>query len=162
MDAEAVMWARFSDLVGQLREEEGGAVRGWQSRVASRIGMDRSYFAKLLSGERMLGWAAARRVSDALGMRYAYFADERPNVAWREYEAVALRFAEAGAHFKHAADARRFPVEPPEHPAKSHARWALELYRECQRDAEADPWHEPGGAERRFIARLREYAGGGE
>lgn len=150
MDAEAVMWARFSDLVGQLREEEGGAVRGWQSRVASRIGMDRSYFAKLLSGERMLGWAAARRVSDALGMRYAYFADERPNVAWREYEAVALRFAEAGAHFKHAADAGERPA---------HARWALDLYRECQRDAEADPWHEPGGAERRFIAKLREYAG---
>lgn len=72
---------------------------------------------------------------------------------------AALQFAEAGAHFKHAADVGRFPAEPPDHPAKPHARWALELYRECQRDAEADPWHEPGGAERRFIARLRGYAG---
>lgn len=77
----------------------------------------------------------------------------------RHQKNAAREFAEAGAHFKHAADARRFPVEPPEHPAKSHARWALDLYRECQRDAEGDPWHEPGGAERRFIARLREYAG---
>lgn len=72
---------------------------------------------------------------------------------------VAMEFAEAGERFKMAADAGRFAVEPPDHPAKPHARWALDLYRECQRDAEGDPWHEPGGAERRFIAKLREYAG---
>lgn len=42
------------------------------------------------------------------------------------------------------------------------ARWALALYRECQRDAAADPWWEPGGAERRFLAKLREYAGEAE
>lgn len=161
MDAEAVMWTRFSDLVVELRDEEGGVVRGWQSRVAKRLGMDRSYFAKLLSGERMLGWAAAQRISEAVGMRAAFFADERHGVSWREYQvgtqpSAARQFVEAGVQ---AADAGRFPVEPPDHPAKPHARWALDLYRECQRDAEGDPWHEPGGAERRFITRLREYAG---
>lgn len=66
-----------------------------------------------------------------------------------------------------AKDAASIPDDPlaagrfgrTEHAHAPKARWALELYRECQRDAEGDPWHEPGGAERRFIARLREYAG---
>lgn len=78
---------------------------------------------------------------------------------WAEYRQASN---EAGgytvSHFAEG-DAGRFPVEPPEHPAKPHARWALDLYRECQRDAEGDPWYEPGGAERRLIAKLREYAG---
>jgi hypothetical protein len=47
-------------------------------------------------------------------------------------------------------------------PFRDESQWALRLYRQCQKDAERDPWWEPGGAERRFLAKLREYAGDAE
>lgn len=54
---------------------------------------------------------------------------------------------------------RNESVEAAKDMRPEHAQWALDLYKSCIEDAEADPWFEPGGAERRFIAKLREYAG---
>jgi len=84
--SDELLQERFSALVDQIGEEERRPIRGWQSRVAKRLGMDRSYFAKLLSGDRQLGFAAAQSIASALRMRLAYFTDALDRVpSYLEY-----------------------------------------------------------------------------
>lgn len=118
-----------------------------RAAIGRLLGLNASYVSKVARGERH---AVRQATIEDVARRLRV--SGRPD----SVELVARRYVARGLA---EADAGRFPVEPPDHPAQPHARWALDLYRECQRDAEADPWHEPGGAERRFIAKLREYAG---
>lgn len=95
-------------------------------------------------------WETGERVMTPAGVRRLY--------SWRTSNGEVLtKDSVDRVEVWHALDIKPVPPEPGE-----AARWALRLYRECQRDAAADPWWEPGGAERRFIAKLREYAGEAE
>jgi len=138
----------FRDVVRTLTQESIS-----RADVGRLLGLNASYVSKVARGERhAVRQATVEDVVRRLQHRRPVVGEIAGELLARRHPVA--RFAEAGEHFKHAAEVT--------HPAAPHAKWALSLYRECQRDAEGDPWFEPGGAERRFIARLREYAGGGE
>lgn len=73
---ENLVSRRFRLLIEQLGAEEGRPARGWQSRVAKRLGMDRSYLAKVLHGDREVGVAAAESAARALNIPLEFFTNE--------------------------------------------------------------------------------------
>lgn len=76
---------RFRLLVEQLGDEYGRPARGWQSRVARALNMDRSYLAKVIGGEREVGVAAAQSAADALGIPLAFFTDPGEDRHFRSF-----------------------------------------------------------------------------
>jgi transcriptional regulator with XRE-family HTH domain len=80
---------RFLALIEQLGQEHAAPLRGWQSKVAERIGMDRSQFSKYArrgSCRRDLGLAGADSVARHLGIDIAYFTTPGPaSLPYRDF-----------------------------------------------------------------------------
>lgn len=67
---------RLRLLVEQLADEIG-RYRGWQSKVARRIGLHRSYVSKITQGARVsAGPSVVEKVCSAMGLDRAFFYDE--------------------------------------------------------------------------------------
>lgn len=71
---------RYRVLVDQLADEAGRPARGWQSEVARRLGVDRSYISKLLDPETdfAVGVEAIERSCERLGLKRTFFTARSP------------------------------------------------------------------------------------
>lgn len=65
---------RYALLVSQLAQEEGRPKRGWQTRVAERLGIHRSYVSRITAGDvSVIGSDVVQRAIERLDLDASFF-----------------------------------------------------------------------------------------